>query len=96
MLPLHDRSKTVSTGEAFRVETIDRVIPRYVDRPPPDEIPRFRAEVARKLLRNARTALSRRKFGTFANNVARSFTWSPTTLASGAVRFLLRTATRET
>lgn len=86
MFRLHGESKTVATANAFRRETIDKLMPRYLRHVPADQLSALRHETALKLLRNARAELRKRAFFEGARSLARSLWWSPQAVARTALR----------
>ncbi len=93
-LRLHGESKTISAMPKFRLETIHKIIPRYLANLPAEQLPAFRREVARKLLRNARASFQRRDLADVLGSVSSAIRWSPLGVAGDAARFLLRSPGR--
>lgn len=89
MLRLHTDSKTVVTADAFRRETIERLVPRYVDRLPAEQLGRLHSELGIKLLRSAKLSLRRRDYRQFARSLAQGLKWGSRPMVTAGLRVAL-------
>lgn len=88
-LRLHTDSKTVMTADAFRHETIDRLVPRYLDKVPTEQLGALHAELGVKLLRSAQMSLRRGEYGQFARRLAQGLKWNSRAVVGAGLRAVL-------
>jgi GT2 family glycosyltransferase len=76
-LRVHDRSKTGSSANTFRVETLEVIVPRYWGRLTPADRQRARRELAEKCLRVASSSAGERAYLAMARSLLGALRWAP-------------------